>query len=363
MMTHINEFNGIVSQVINQKLAMDDEFKAAFLLCTLPDSWDTFRTSLSNSSAMLTYPDIEGALLQEEMNRKNNTVSKSGALNTRGRSQQRGRSKERKGNKSRSSSRDITCYYCGKKGHLKKQCYKFKNDKKKGKVTESKGSSEDVNVSKVVDSEDELLVVSSNDTQVLKHTEKSCMHDWIIDSGASFHVTPFRELFCRFTAGRHGVVFLGNDHACHIIGIGDIQLVLSNGSQLMLSDVRYIPDIRQNLISTGQLDDDGYRTIFGDCQWRISKGALVIAKGPKVSTLYHLHANVSLHPKLNATELPTIEMWHSRLGHMSRGGMEQLSRSGYLPALTFSSLRHCEHCIYGRQIMLPHKKILGKKEA
>ena len=92
------------------------------------------------------------------------------------------------------------------------------------------------------------------------------MHDWIIDSGASFHVTPFRELFCRFTAGKYGVVFLGNDHACHIIGMGGIQLVLSNGSQLTLSDVRYILDIRQNLISTCQLDDDGYRTVFGDCQ-------------------------------------------------------------------------------------------------
>ena len=40
--THINEFNGIVSEVINQNLIMDDEFKAAFFLCTLPDSWDTF---------------------------------------------------------------------------------------------------------------------------------------------------------------------------------------------------------------------------------------------------------------------------------------------------------------------------------
>ena len=116
--------------------------------------------------------------------------------------------------------------------------------RRKAKLQSRKAVCEDVNVSKVVDSEDELLVVLSSDAQVLKHTEKSCMHDWIIDSGASFHVTPFRELFCRFTAGRHGVVFLGNDHACHIIGIGDIQLVLLNGSQLMLSNVWYIPNIR-----------------------------------------------------------------------------------------------------------------------
>ena len=79
--THLNEFNGVVSQVINQGLQMDEEFKAIFLLCTLPDSWDTFRTAISNSSIMLTYTDLEGALLQEEMNRKNNTVGRSNALN------------------------------------------------------------------------------------------------------------------------------------------------------------------------------------------------------------------------------------------------------------------------------------------
>ena len=84
----------------------------------------------------------------------------------------------------------------------------------------------------------------------------------------------------------------------------------------------------------------------------------VIAKSPKVSNLYNLHANVNLHPKLNATELPTVEMWHSPLGHMSQREMEQLSRLGYLPIL-----RRSQHCIYGRLIMLPHKKILGKKEA
>ena len=50
-------------------------------------------------------------------------------LNTHGRSQSRGRNQERRRSTSR-SSRDVVCYYCGKKGHLKKQCYKYKNDMK-----------------------------------------------------------------------------------------------------------------------------------------------------------------------------------------------------------------------------------------
>ena len=70
MSVHLNEFNSIFSQLTNQKFDIDDEFKATFMLCTLPESWDTFRTALSNSNAILLFIDVESALLTEEMNRK-----------------------------------------------------------------------------------------------------------------------------------------------------------------------------------------------------------------------------------------------------------------------------------------------------
>ena len=39
--------------------------------------------------------------------------------------------------------RTIKCYYCGKKKHMKKQCFKWKKDKKEGKeeASEQKGKS------------------------------------------------------------------------------------------------------------------------------------------------------------------------------------------------------------------------------
>ena len=93
-------FNSIFSQLTNQKFNIDDEFKATFLICTLLESWDTFRIALSNSNAILLFVDVESALRTEEMNRKNNVANKSNALNARGRSQQRGRSQDKE--KSRS---------------------------------------------------------------------------------------------------------------------------------------------------------------------------------------------------------------------------------------------------------------------
>ena len=43
-------------------------------------------------------------------------------------------------------------------------------------------------------------------------------------------------------------------------------------------DVRDIPTIKRNLISTGQLGDSGCLSTFGKTWWKITKGAMVIAK-------------------------------------------------------------------------------------
>ena len=36
------------------------------------------------------------------------------------------------------------------------------------------------------------------------------------------------------------------------------------GGELRLANARYIPDLKKNLISTSQLDDEGYISIFGN---------------------------------------------------------------------------------------------------
>ena len=48
-----------------------------FLLVTLPESWDTFRTAISNSvpAGELTNSNVESSLLTEEVNQKNNAGS------------------------------------------------------------------------------------------------------------------------------------------------------------------------------------------------------------------------------------------------------------------------------------------------
>ncbi|MCO5572963.1 hypothetical protein L7F22_026725 [Adiantum nelumboides] len=67
--SHLNEFIALYLQRTSNGLNFDDEMKAIFLLCSLPASWDTFNTAISNSThgGKLAFSDVTSALLTEEI--------------------------------------------------------------------------------------------------------------------------------------------------------------------------------------------------------------------------------------------------------------------------------------------------------
>ena len=73
---------------------------------------------------------------------------------------------------------------------------------------------------------------------------------WVIDSGASFHITPSREYFSTYIVGGHGYVKMGDIGECKVAGVGSVYLTILIGCRLTLKDVQHVPDIRLNLIST-----------------------------------------------------------------------------------------------------------------
>ena len=119
----------------------DEEIRALLILCSLPESWNGLVMAVSNSvsgSSTLKFDDVIGVILSEETRRKSSGGSTLGsALNaqSRGRTNERGsnsgnRGKSRGKSKGRrSQSRGPNdCWYCGKPGNKKKDCWNQKKN-------------------------------------------------------------------------------------------------------------------------------------------------------------------------------------------------------------------------------------------
>ena len=107
-----------------------------------------------------------------------------------------------------------------------------------------------------------------------------------------------------------------------------------------MKEVRHVPDLKKNLISTGQLASEGCISIFTDKTWKVIKGSLVIAKGEKVGTLYLCIGNTDSSISLASTGVDTT-LWHHRLGHMSEKGMQILHKRNLLLDLKQIDLDFC----------------------
>ena len=168
---------------------------------------------------------------------------------------------------------------------------------------------------------------------------------WVVDLGAS--CTPHRKFFYDYVQGDFGHVLLGNDEPCKIVGKGKVWIKLNNGNDWLLKDVRHIPAMKRNLISTGQLGDGGCLSTFGETWWKVTKGSMVIAKGNRIGTLYLCPHNTDYSISVASTEIGAALCDH-KLGHMSEKGMQILHSRKLLPDLKQVSLEFCVNCVYGK---------------
>ncbi|VFQ77038.1 unnamed protein product [Cuscuta campestris] len=142
----------------------------------------------------------------------------------------------------------------------------------KGQTSEKK---EEKDTAALADADDLFFVCDDTNFDVVF---QDCT--WIIDSGASCHLTPHREFFSSYTSGDFGYVKMGKgaDKSSKIVGMGTVCLKTNTGCRLTLRDVRHVPEFRYNLISAGGLDEDGYVSRLGEGKWKLTKGSLIVAR-------------------------------------------------------------------------------------
>lgn len=159
-------------------------------------------------------------------------------------------------------------------------------------------------------------------------SEEKTHHEWVLDSGCSFHMCPNKDWFISYTKNHGGQVLLGNNKACKVTGIGAIKLKLADGVTRILQEVRHVPELKRNLISLGMLDAHGYGYKAEGGVLKVTKGSLVVMKGRLENGLYLLQgrAIVDTAATVSGSEQSRASLWHMRLGHISEGGLRELSK-------------------------------------
>ena len=222
---HLNEFNTITNQLLSVEIDFDDEICALIVLASLPNNWEAMRMAVSNSIGRekLKYNDIwDLILIKKILRRDEGEISRSGStlnLETRGRgndrNSNRGRSKSRNFNRNKSKSRlgqQVQYWNCGKTCHFRRQC---KSPKK---------NNEDDFANVVIEEVHDALLLAVD----------SPLDGWVLDSGASFQTTPHREIIQNYVASDFGNVYLVDGATLDVMGMGDVRILLPNGSVWLL---------------------------------------------------------------------------------------------------------------------------------
>ena len=162
-------------------------------------------------------------------------------------------------------------------------------------------------------------------------------------SGTSFHTTPYQEIIQNYVVGDFGKVYLADGIALNVVGMGDVWILLPNGFVWLLEKVQHIPDLRRNLISVGQLDNEGHAILFVTGTWKVIKGFRVLARGKKPGTLYMTSSPRDTIAVAEAS-IDTC-LWHHRLGYISEKRMKMLLSKGKLLELKSFDFDMCESCI------------------
>ena len=243
------------------------------------------------------------------------------------------------------STQKVVCSHCNYPGHTKDNCYKLIGypigyfDKPKTSTHHHSAA---------------VMAGHGKIGMALQISSFISADTWIIDSGASDHMTYDKSYFHHFTTPNVSSVTNANGASFPVLGTGSIRVTPS----LELHNVLYVPALSHHLISVPQLNAQSncsltFFPMYALFQDLITKE--IIGRGYMRRRLFRLdqmyagenpekraHAGLAS----NSTRESEIWLWHRHLGHPSFHTMKKLMPSLFI-AMNVSDF-HCETCVLAK---------------
>ncbi|RVW37574.1 Retrovirus-related Pol polyprotein from transposon RE1 [Vitis vinifera] len=358
---------GIVNKVRLLGKDFSDERIVQKILVTLPEKYESKISSLEESKDLssISLAELVNALQAQEQRRMiRKEESMEGALQAKAENSGGGKDKKnnnkKKNNKTDNNNKnkdgtyppcphckktnhpqrkcwwrpDVKCRKCGQIGHMERICKSQQHE-------EAKASTEQ--------HQEEQLFVATCFT-----TSNSSSDSWLIDSGCTNHMTNDQELFKELDKTIISKVKIGNGEFISVKGKGTVAIESLTGLKY-ITDVLYVPDIDQNLLSVGQLIEKGFKVIFEDkwCMIKDAKGRDVFkvkmrAKGFALNLMEDEQIAFS-------STVSNAELWHRRLGHFHHVGLLYMQKQNLVKGVPLleDKLADCVACQYGKQTRRP----------
>ncbi|KAL4388598.1 hypothetical protein GQ457_09G027370 [Hibiscus cannabinus] len=188
-------------------------------------------------------------------------------------------------------------------------------------------------------------------TRERKDTNK--LEAWLIDSGCTHHMTPHLDLFKVLNKSYKSRVKIGDGSFVEVKGKGDAAVETSSGTKI-ISDVLFVPEISQSLLSVGQLLEKNYNLHFHD---RVCD--VFDKNGVKMLTVKMIGRSFPI--KWKQTEVQAFtsiadkySLWHRRLGHFNFSSLKYMSSKGLVKDMPVvcENTTVCEVCQKGKQTKL-----------
>ena len=186
------------------------------------------------------------------------------ALRTSDKKKKESKKKEAKG------KNKLQCWHCKKEGHMRIKCQNWLKDTDEGRTYATDHLESGKAKTGPLPTPGAKGNLSPERAQVIAEShEEACWEahessrsrmDWIVDSGATRHMTPDRKAFIEYSTVKDWPVETANGTVLPGIGLGKVRLFVSVGGRtrsVVLTDVLHVPQIRGNLISVTKLQDRG----------------------------------------------------------------------------------------------------------
>ena len=138
-----------------------------------------------------------------------------------------------------------------------------------------------------------------------------------------------------------------------IEGIGSVVLQSKNDGHKVLTEVYYIPKLKSNIVSLGQLEEGGCKVVLenGFCSVFDVERSL-LARAPRVGNrLYLLKVQLATPVCLVAKGDDRAWLWHGRYGHLNFRALRELGQKGMVEGLPLLDRveEFCDGCALGKQ--------------